>query len=102
MPGGPVGTHAGGGHSAPPGHSGWDFTDQFASELRVSPPLRVPSAHQVVAETESLMKWTDPSPKPTFTPPGWLLVGGDIPAYPPQPCVVWSVGLRQVSKFGVL
>ncbi len=54
--------------------------DQYESELMVSPPLRVPMAHQLCGETESLMKWTEPSAKPTFTPPGWLLVGGDMPA----------------------
>ena len=37
-----------------------------------SPPAFVARAHQVVWLTASLMKRTEPSRKPTLTPPGWF------------------------------
>jgi hypothetical protein len=47
--------------------------DQYESELITSPPLRLPSAHQVCGLTELLMNRTEPSAKASFTPPGcWL------------------------------
>jgi hypothetical protein len=53
---------------------------QYESELMTSPRLRLPRAHHVFGATVFLMKWTEPSAKPTFTPPGWLLPGGALPS----------------------
>ena len=36
-----------------------------------SPPALVAMAHQVRGSTPSFTKRTEPSRKPTFTPPGW-------------------------------
>jgi hypothetical protein len=47
--------------------------DQYASLLTVSPLERVPRAHQVGRETESLTNRTEPSAMSTFTPPEWAL-----------------------------
>ena len=55
----------------------------IGSELMTSPWLRVPSAHHVWRLTESLMNFTEPSPMPTLTPPGWLLVAVVAPSQPP-------------------
>ena len=52
---------------------------QYESEPITSPPFRVPSAHQGWTLTLSLMNLTEPSEKATFTPPGWLLLGGAMP-----------------------
>ena len=41
-----------------------------------SPPFRVPRARHVGRLTEFLTNLTEPSPKSTFTPPGWRLDGG--------------------------
>src|SRR3954447_16568742 len=46
---------------------------QYESDETTSPPLRVPSALQVVTLIESLTNATWPSQKSAFTPPGWLL-----------------------------
>ncbi len=43
---------------------------QYESELITSPLLRVPSPHQTVMATESLMNLTLPSPNMTLAPPG--------------------------------
>ena len=58
---------------------------QNESALITSPPARVPMAHQTERATESLMNFTEPSAKPTLTPPGWLLVAVTAPPMPPQP-----------------
>ena len=49
--------------------------NQYESEEITSPPLRVPSAHQVGRLTEFLTNRTEPSIMATLTPPGWLLLG---------------------------
>jgi hypothetical protein len=56
--------------------------DQYWSELSTSPPFRVPSAHHALRLTESFMNRTDPSAKASQTPPGWLLLGGQLPRGP--------------------
>ncbi len=48
---------------------------QYASAEMISPPLRVPRAHQALRPIESLMNRTEPSQKAVLTPPGWLLEG---------------------------
>ena len=50
----------------------------------ISLPARVPRAHQVLRSTESLTNFTEPSPKATLTPPGWLLVAVIAAPIPPQ------------------
>ncbi len=45
---------------------------QYESALTTSPPDAVAMAAQVVGLTLSLMNLTEPSRKPTFTPPGWF------------------------------
>ena len=45
-----------------------------ASELIVSPPERVPAAHQAVVLTVCLMNRTEPSHIPTLTPPECMLL----------------------------
>ena len=57
-----------------------DRAVSIRSELMTSPRLRLPRAHQVFGATVFLMKWTEPSAKATFTPPGWLLPGGALPS----------------------
>jgi hypothetical protein len=49
---------------------------QYASELTISPLARVPRAHQVGREIESLTKRTLPSANKALMPPGWKLVAG--------------------------
>ena len=46
---------------------------QYESELITSPPAIEPSWTQVRALIEFFMKWTEPSPKSVFTPPGCRL-----------------------------
>jgi hypothetical protein len=57
-------------------------TAQYESLEMTSPTLRLPSAHQVWRLTESLMNRTEPSVRPRFTPPGWLLFAAAAPAGP--------------------
>src|SRR4051812_36583073 len=57
---------------------------QSESALTTSPRLRVPIAHQGDCPTVSLTNFTEPSVNPTFTPPGWLLVGGTLQRGPHQ------------------
>src|SRR5262245_24637769 len=57
---------------------------QKASWETTSRPLRWPSAHQVFRSIVSLMNFTEPSAMATFTPPGWLLVGGSEAYAPPN------------------
>src|SRR3954468_22510312 len=74
---------------------------QYASALTTSPWFRVPIAHQVCRLIVSLTNRTEPSQKPTITPPGWLLLGVirllNPPGVPPSPSEV-----VQVSLFGAL
>jgi hypothetical protein len=79
----------------------WIKKTQYWSALNTSPPLRLPSAHQVDAATESLTNRTEPSVKHTLTPAGWLLLAVDMPQVPPQR-PPGSLGFKQVSLLGVL
>ena len=45
-------------------------SDQYWSELMISPPARVTRAAINWTEAMSLMKWTDPSTNRQFAPPG--------------------------------
>ena len=49
---------------------------QYESELSASPPLRVPSAHQIWYCTLFFTQRTEPSAKQMLIPPGWLQLGG--------------------------
>src|SRR5947207_5150070 len=50
----------------------------------ISPPFRLPRAHQAWRLTESLTNRTDPSVMAQLTPPGWLLPGGMASGKEPQ------------------
>ena len=65
-----------------------------------SPPARVPSAHQVVRLIVFLMNLTEPSPRPRFTPPGWLLVGFAVLQMPNPDIFETSLVLAQEIVFG--
>ena len=65
------------------------IVDQKASAEITSPPALVPRAHQVGRLTVDLTNWTWPSPKQTFTPPGWRLpaVQAPLSRWPPVPSI---------------
>src|SRR4051794_28580749 len=68
-----------------------------------SPLERVPSAHQVMRLTESLMNLTEPSPNATLTPPECQLEAG---AEKPLSSQAWLAAFRQPfplnwASFGV-
>ena len=53
---------------------------QYDEPSITSPPSRVIKAVSVSAERELVRKWTAPSTKSVFAPPGWLLEIPHVPA----------------------
>ncbi len=49
------------------------YEAQYESDVRTSPPRMEFRPIQTTGLIVLLMKWTEPSPKPALTPPGWRL-----------------------------
>ena len=73
--------------------------DQYDAALITSPPSRVIKAVSVWAETELVKKWTAPSTKRVFAPPGWLLEIPHVPrdAFPRSPVRHGQVGSIRID-----